>query len=251
MRHLLLILALCAAPLRADTNTQLSNLDGQDLSSPTTLDVYALSSASPTVRSSMIDLASYGGLFVGVTGTANVDVLWGSQADQTRPTSGISIAPGEHKFIMKKARYIGFRISPTSTISYNFGRTPTASVFYTLVAAPGSSSSTPLYAYVTGGAGVLPTGLASITLTGAITWSYQALTCPAAPCNILVGNTSLPGAQTMYWVLDKAITTPVFAGYPLTATAANNPLMMDVVPGDVFHWRYDNAAGNGLLQNRY
>ena len=236
MKSLVLALMLSAAALRADTNPQLSNLDATVLPSSNGADTYALASASPTVRSSMVDMAGYAGVLVGVTGNALVEVLWAGAADNSGklPSGGTVLQATDHKFLAKKARYMGFRVLPTAAQSYSYGPTPTASVFYTLLAAQGST--------------IAPAHVTSLTLTGATTWASQAFTyCAAQPCTALITNFS--STETLLWWMDQTAGTPAYQGISMSAGAI--PILLDATPNDILHWRYSASTGNGALQLRY
>lgn len=90
------------------------------------------------------------------------------------------------------------------------------------------------------------TGLTSITLAATTDWDYETLTCPGQPCNILVYNQS---SATLLWWVDNSTDDPAFAG--ISFTAGSLPIILDIIPGSVFHYRYDQAGGNGFLQNRW
>lgn len=233
MKPLLLALALCACGLHADTNPQLSNLDGALVATSSGSDVYALASASPTVRSSMVDLANFGGLMVAVTGTATVDVLWSSAADAATPASGITLFPGDHKLLEKKARYIGFRVTPGQGNSV-WGSTPAkASVFYTLVGS---------------GSGVIvsvPSHYADVTLSASTADASTYLSCTAGAADVSIWNTS---ALTINYILEGTSSAAPIIGAPLASGATIN---IPVSPA--YQWLHYTATGTatGYLQLHY
>lgn len=200
--------------------------------------VYALSSALTGTASSAVDLDGYSGAFVQVTSNGKVQgvSIWVSH-DNSTYTKFTDITYNGSHFVPKSARYMKFVVPPSGA------PTGQSTVRYSLVIeSAGATASAPSYSVPI----LSPSSLASITLTGTTSWTYTQVTCTAQPCNIMFYNQS---ADTLVWWLDSSTSTPAFAG--ISVTAGTVPIIVDVKPTDVFHWRWDAATGNGFLQHRY
>lgn len=195
----------------------------------TTAATYALTGATPTVLSSLVDLGSVPGIYFTVTGTATlIDVLWSNTPTAATFVKQQTIQNTGSDFLNKHGRYVKFRVTP-GQISYT-----ASSLFYVLAdtpvstdtANPTSPTASLLSAYLTVSDTVRTVSssdvpLALTSLAGSATGMYRFEISTLGPC------------AGLYWGSNGVNAAP--PAYHYAAASATALADVDLAAGEHLH----------------